>query len=486
VVYKYISKRKINEGDNIMKTYKSKISSSCNSRFVFSCVLAMLISTFTFLLCGCGSKQYRVFGGRKVGQKGQISKEELREELNNFEEFWTDRYGTAMVEIEEFMPDVRTRNTTLRLRVRIPEALHTMLEHQDPIIAFIETWGLCLRTTQYFESGAGSRFFGEHQDIIIRAAKDIETEMERIGQLFLNENMFNETRSNIRTFAGANQIKDTYTNAVVYATAIKQDQPNPFVETISLPLAPFRAMEGVDRGAVAINRFTDTAQNFTDIVERLPETTKWQMQLLFYDLEETDTIKSFVESTQKISDSSVKLVQTTENLPQRIREEATILIQEIDEKQQNIKTTLQQAETTAVAVESALQNSVKAANAFDDTADTITSTINALDGAAKSTTEAVLEIQQLIPKREPGTEPSFKITDVRDAAVEVANTANEIRTVTADLSALLASDDLDRLTSVGQKMTNLVTWRITFLIVFAFALALGYRFLVVRYAPVKK
>ncbi|MHC5076282.1 MAG: hypothetical protein ACYTFM_07625, partial [Planctomycetota bacterium] len=64
--------------------------------------------------------------------------------------------------------------------------------------------------------------------------------------------------------------------------------------------------------------------------------------------------------------------------------------------------------------------------------------------------------------------------------------ANEIRTVTADLSALLASDDLDRLTSVGQKMTNLVTWRITFLIVFAFALALGYRFLVVRYAPVKK
>jgi hypothetical protein len=471
-----------------MKTYKSKskTSFSRNSGFAISCVLVVLISTFTFLLCGCGGKEYRVFGGRKVGQKGQITKEELREQLNNFEGFWSNRYGSAMTDIEEFMPDVRTRNTILRIRVRIPEALHTMLEHEDSIIAFIETWGLCVRTTQYFESGAGRNFFGEHQDIIVRAAKDIESEIERIGQLFMNENLLSETRSNIRTFAGANPIKGTYANAVVYATAVKQNQPNPFVETISLPLAPFRAMEGVDKGALAINRFTDTAQNFTDVVERLPETTKWQMQLLFYDLEETDTIKSFVESTNKISNSSVKLAQTTEDLPQRIREEATILIEEIDEKQQNIQTTLQQAETTAVAVDNALQNSVIAANAFADTTDSITSTTNSWESAAKASSEAVKEIQKLIPKREPGTEPSFKITDVRDAAIEVANTSNQIRTLTADFSALLASDDLDKLTSVGQKLTNLITWRIAFLIVFAFVLALGYRFLVVRYAPVKK
>jgi hypothetical protein len=438
------------------------------------------------MMCGCGGKEYRVFGGRKVGQKGQITKEELREELNNFEDFWSNRYGSAMTDIEEFMPDVRTRNTILRIRVRVPEALHSMLEHEDPIIAFIETWGLCLRTTQFFESGAGRNFFGEHQDIIIRAAKDNEAEMERIGQLFMNENLLSETRSNIRTFAGANPIKGTYANAVVYATAVKKDEPNPFVETISLPLAPFRAMEGVDRGALAIDRFTDTAQNFTDVVERLPEITKWQMQLLFYDLEETDTIKSMVESTNKISDSSVKLTETAENLPQRIREEASILLEELDEKQHNIQTTLQQAETTAVAVDSALQNSVKAANAFDNTVDSITSTTNSWQDAAKATTEVVQEIQILIPKREPGTESSFKITDVRDAAIEVGNSANQIRTLTADFSTLLASDDLDKLTSVGQELTNLITWRIAFLIVFAFVLALGYRFLVVRYAPVKK
>ncbi|MHC4271675.1 MAG: hypothetical protein ACYST2_05125 [Planctomycetota bacterium] len=462
-----------------MKTNKSKTSFMRNNVFVNSCIIALLISTFTFLLCGCGGKEYRVFGGRKVRQKGMITKEELREELNNFEDFWSNRYSSAMTDLEEFMPDVRTRNTILRIRVRIPEALHTMLEHEDTIIAFIETWGLCVRTTQYFESGAGRNFFGEHQDIIVGAAKDIETEIERIGQLFMNENLLSETRSNIRTFAGANPIKGTYTNAVVYATAVKKDQPNPFVETISLPLAPFRAMEGVDRGALAIDRFTHTAQNFTDVVERLPETTKWQMQLLFYDLEETDTIKSFVESTQKISDSSIKLAQSTEDLPQRIREEATILIEEIDEKQQNIQTTLQQAETTAVAIDSALQNSVKAANAFDNTVDSITMTTNSWQEAAKATTEAIQEIQNLIPKREPGTESSFKITDVRDVAQEVGNTVNQI-------SSLLASDDVEKLSSLAQNLTNRITWRIAFLIVFAFILALGYRFLVVRYAPVKK
>ncbi|MHC4187918.1 MAG: cyclin family protein, partial [Planctomycetota bacterium] len=257
-------------------------------------------------------------------------------------------------------------------------------------------------------------------------------------------------------------------------------QPNPFVETISLPLAPFRAMEGVDRGALAIDRFTHTAQNFTDVVERLPETTKWQMQLLFYDLEETDTIKSFVESTQKISDSSVKLAQSTEDLPQRIREEATVLIEEIDEKQQNIQTTLQQAETTAVAIDSALLNSVKAANAFDNTVDSITSTTNSWEIAAKATTEAIQEVQNLIPKREPGTKSSFQITDVRDAAIEVSNTAKEIRTVTADLSTLLATDDLDKLTSMAQKLTSHITRRIAFLIILIFVLTFGYRILSIR------
>ncbi|MHC4279825.1 MAG: hypothetical protein ACYSUJ_06700 [Planctomycetota bacterium] len=87
-----------------MKTNKSKTSFYRNSRFAISFVLVVLISTFTFLLCGCGGKEYRVFGGRKVGQKGMITKEELREELNNFEDFWSNRYSSAMTDIEEYMP----------------------------------------------------------------------------------------------------------------------------------------------------------------------------------------------------------------------------------------------------------------------------------------------------------------------------------------------------------------------------------------------
>ncbi|MHC4757343.1 MAG: hypothetical protein ACYTE8_01675 [Planctomycetota bacterium] len=463
-----------------MKTNESKRTFTRNACITASCLLAVIITVFSLFICGCRSRDYRVFRGQRVGQKGQISLEELREELNNFEDFWTNTYSFAINDIEKFMPDVRTRNTTLRLRVRIPEALHTMLEHQDPIIAFLETWGLCVRTTQYFESGAGRDLFGEHQKIIIRAAKDNEAEIERIGELFLDNQLFNETKTNLKTFAATNPIQETYSKAIVYATAVKQGEPNPFVETISLPLAPFRAMEGVDRGAIAIDRFTDTAQNFTNVVEKLPETSRWQMQLLFYDLEDTDTIKSIVESTNKISDSSAKLAQTADILPQRIRDEAVILIEEVDKKQKNIQTTLQQAENTAVAVDSALQNAVNAANAFDDTADTVTSTTNSWQQAAKATTEAIHEIQNLIPKREPGTESSFKITDVRDAAEEFGQTVTHVRDLTADLNTLIASEDFQSLYSLAMKLPNKITWRLALLILLTFLLTLGYRFISVR------
>ena len=120
-------------------------------------------------------------------------------------------------------------------------------------------------------------------------------------------------------------------------------------------MTPFRAIEGVDRTASAVNRFTDTAERFSDIVSELPESSRWQLQLLLYDLEETDMTKSFLASIAQFSESSSRLSKSVEELPKQLREALSQFTEETDEKQENLRKTLEQAEKTTLAINNALQ-----------------------------------------------------------------------------------------------------------------------------------
>jgi hypothetical protein len=424
------------------------------------------------MLCGCAEGPGRMFGRGAAPTAGRMSKEKLRDELDNFQEFFRNNTSQALIEIEQRQPTVRTNRTVLLLRTRANQALQSMLEHDDPIIAFIETWGLCVRTTQYFEEGHGSRFFGEHQHFIVEAIKRNEAEIERIGGLLLDDEMFAGTRRNIHAFAGANPIKDTYSNGVVYATQVRTGEPNPYVDVVTLPLAPFEALRGVDRTALAIDKFSNTAARFSDVVEGFPETSKWQMQLLLYDLEETEMAKSFLASVSQLSESSARLAETAENLPQEIRQQLSELIEEVDARQANIQATLQQAEKTA--------------ETFARTAEGANQAAQQWDAAAKSTALALQEFAKLKPPKKKTIEPAkpFDILEYRDTIEAAAKTANELRELAVEIRTLAEPDFIDatlgQTTKQARGLTNYIFWRAALLAVLVFALALVYRIIINR------
>jgi hypothetical protein len=59
-------------------------------------------------------------------------------------------------------------------------------------------------------------------------------------------------------------------------------------------------------------QFSDTAERFSKIVAELPESSRWQLQLLLLDLEETSMTKSFLNSLSLLSESSVRLEKSVE------------------------------------------------------------------------------------------------------------------------------------------------------------------------------
>ncbi|MHC4648443.1 MAG: hypothetical protein ACYTBJ_23540, partial [Planctomycetota bacterium] len=303
------------------------------------CLLGLVIGLSVLVLFGCGQKAHRVIGGRRTPKAAQVSKEELRKALNSFEEYAAAKNSQVATELDRLFPNLKARKANLIRKTRLRQAFRTMLDHEDPIIAFIETWGLCARVGYYLREGDGAGLYGEYQSLAADSWQEIEDRIERIGRQFLDEDIYAETRDNIHDFARANPIRGTFGNLVVYATEVKPGQAGAFETVVGIPMAPFSAMKGVDRAALAIYGVQGSVERFSDIVEELPEAAQWQMLMLLMEMEEIEAVKSVLTSMSQVSDSSVKFVDAAEKLPERLREQTSILVKEIDAGQANIQAT---------------------------------------------------------------------------------------------------------------------------------------------------
>ena len=429
-----------------------------------------------FLLEGCGSKGNRTIGSGMTPTTGQISKQELRERLDKFREFYKATLRQVANELDERVPSAKTEKTTLQMRARMVQGINAMLDNDDSIVAFIETWALCTRFRMYLEEGEGSSLFGDGHGIALNGSKRLEVEIQRIGVIFLKSDVFEAARKNVTEFANNNPFRGTFSNVIVYATEAQKDQPNPFVSVLKIPMTPFRAIEGVDRTASAIHHFSDTAERFSDIVAEMPESTRWQLQLLLFDLEEANMTKSFLSSLEQVSKSSASLEQSVQKLPEQLQEQLTKFVENIDKKQDGLQQTLQQAEKTSLAVSETLEKLDKTAGSIDVVVKDVNETIQAWETAATATGQVVQEFNKNKPSEKEAS--SFNITDYRDTAQQTSQAANDIKALLADIDDLLESRRYS-------SMLNGLLLRATGLVVLIFVLAVLYRIISVRLAIAK-
>lgn len=438
----------------------------------FGTIAAVILITLPVVsLTGCGPKDVRTIGSGLTPSDEQISKEDLREQLDKFAEYFKARLRQMSSDLYDRVPSKRTEKTTLQMRARMVQGLNVMLDQEDSVIAFIETWALCSRFRAYLEEGEGASLYGDGQKIAVSYARQIEAEIEQIGRVFLKEDVFETARKNINEFANANPIKGAFTGVTIFATEAQKGQTNPFMSVIKIPMTPFRAIEGVDRTASAVNRFTDTAERFSDIVSELPESSRWQLQLLLYDLEETDMTKSFLASIAQFSESSGRLSKSVEELPKQLREELSQFIEDTDEKQENLRKTLEQAEKTTLAITSTLQQLDKTSGSLGIVAKDVTQTTQAWESAAKTTGDVIQELNKM--KAPPGKTQSFDINEYRLAAEQTSQAANDIEKLLSSIDGLLISQNYNR-------AINALTWRAIGLILFVFAIVVLYRVISIR------
>jgi hypothetical protein len=412
----------------------------------------MVLFLGTVALIGCSTTQQSSQSQKSVSGNRLISKEELRDQLNGFADSFKLSINALVDEIVKKTESKPVQMQSLNMRTRVLDGLNAMLQQDDSVAAFLDTWALCVRFRLFLEEGNGSFLYGENQAFVIETAKSIEGRIEEIGKLFLAEDLYRMTRENLNEFARSNPINSTLSNLMLYATKVKKNGQSPFLSILSIPMEPFRAFGGVDRTATAIGRFADSANRFSDILAELPESSRWQLLMFLYELEETEMAKSLVSSTAKLSDSSERLAQSSEQLPQRIRKELSALLDEIDDKQANLQATLTQAQKTAESVQIAVDKVKDVSASLDQTAQQIQNTADAWKDAAKATGDAVKEAAVFRPAE--GSPPStFDIKDYQVTAQSITEAAKELRAATVEMRTLA---DLKWVSDI----TGILVWRI--------------------------
>ncbi len=441
------------------------------------CLVTVVLSLV--VLSGCGGSK-RTVGRGQAPIKGQISKEELRDELDRFERLFISRMRQTADEINEASGARRTKRTNTRMQTKIVEALNAMAASEDSVAAFFDTWALVVRLRLYFEEGAGRSVHGDQQSQVIAFIDTAEENIDRIGQLFLKPKQFEELKKNVYRFAQQHAIERDYANLVVYVTQEKKEEAGVLMQTLRIPMAPIRALEGVDNTANAIHKVSDSVDRFTDIAEQMPESTRWQMSILVDDFEDSEMTQAFLKSLDDFSKSSTQLVEVLDTMPQQMRTELLTVLEESDQSQQQLQTTMQNAVEASAHVEKMLAQLNTTSQALNITAQQANDAAVAWKNASDSIQELVLLFKG--KPRAPNTPPGFGMRDFDTMLLNAGQTADKVGNAVAQLQQTVDTAEIQK--QLRSLIDNII-WRLFELVLAVLVLIWGSRFVIKKLQTAK-
>ncbi len=408
------------------------------------------LAVLAVLLSGCASLPFRLpFTGRNGLERG-ISQEELTDELNAYAASFSGRVSTASEEISAGSQDPRVRRRALLWSLRMNPPVQEAAFLPNPQRGYVRVLTIAVMMRRYLTSGDGRALFGPAQEIAVSTAELLERDALAIGTRFLTSSELERVRREVDDIASRFPIQGTQFSLVQASQATEAVRSsNVLTEVATLPLAPFRALQGVDTGAAAVRDFNQTARRFATIVSALPEELRGEMQLLLFDAEELQAVKQSLAAIESAAASADRASLAMEQLPADLR---AIL-------DDQVRSILVDSEGTVSQAAQAVAEAREIAAPLQET--------------ALQLREASALWREILGPHEQGPRgPDERPFDVREweaAAQSIGASAVELRGLAAELEGLSGSAGVDRL-----------FWRAVALLVLFFALLLAYRVLAAR------
>jgi hypothetical protein len=416
----------------------------------------VLALTFLLLLAGCSSIKFP-FLHRIPGMGEELTLEGLQQALAFQASSFAGTVSTAADDITSATRDRRIRKNALLWRLHMVPVAQRAAFQADPRAGYVQSLLVTVLQRRYFETGDGRDLFGAQQGVAIEAARRLEQQAVEIGQRFLKPSKLSTIVAEANEYAEKYPIQGREFSMQRVLSGVEDLQESEIINTVlSIPLAPFRALEGVDSGAQAIRDFNLTARRFTDVVAQLPEQTRGELELFLYDFEDRETVVESLAALESLATSADRASATVEGLPADLR----------------------------ASLEATLKDSRSTVAQLAATAEQLRALAGPLDSAAQNLRDASLAWREVIGSQaeraaEPNTGPPFDVREWGSAATAIGDAATKLRGLALEAGTLSSSDVL---TSALDRSIDRAFWRGIELLALFFGLLIAYRLIASRLA----
>jgi hypothetical protein len=406
------------------------------------------------------------------GEQG-VTQEELRSDLLDFSSRFAVLVTEAADRISTATGDTRQRRLSLLWKVRIPPLAREAASNRNPRTGYVEALTIAVAHRQYFQDGAGASLFGAQQPIALATAEEIEQSALKLGQSFLPAAKLAELHAEVEELAKQHPIRGEFLRESIQVGLSNAETGGAFDDIIGIPMAPFRAIAGVESGAQAIHEFNATAAQFTEIVGQLPQRMRWQMELLSYDLQEQGgVLEQSLKSFDTVAQSADRLSIVAEKAPEDMRQTIVAISDELEQRSKTLKALL-------VEYRAAIADTGTTVGNVAPLVEGIAKTSEQLNQAGVAWSALVAELNKPSPPLPPGTPPPkpFDIADYEKTAIAIRSTAEEVRGLLSDVQKVeggVTNSFADRLLRNG-----------LILIAAFFAALLAYRWIAARISPAR-
>lgn len=496
----------------------------CHRRAAARWTIRLLI--FSAVLGGCQSSPTEPESKGATQQSGLkeaigINPLKLKSELVSFMDASLAESIAAYTDIASEYRERRIREHCLRFKMRRLDFYLTLSTVEDPREVFILNWTAFVNIRQFVTEGSGKENLGQAQARMEALSRKFEADIIALGYRHFSKEIIDAAKDDIEEAA----LEFSWDSPLASDAVLQEARDDTdLVRILLLPLKPISSLGNIGKlgnTPEAIDRFTDTANDFSLVIRYLPERFRWQMQMLLLEMESSGPAAAMIKQTQSVQQSVQDLIALFETMPANMRNEFEKSIEATEKSLPEFRSTLKEArvlaETTHAMVEDVNRTTLQA----EKMAIQFTETAEAFEVAAAEIRGLIADVREWRNPGEPNG-PSLSDSPERDSGVSspqgqkdylapkqgdsegqrrggsvakdyeqtaesIKAAAQEVRTLVSELQEPVNEEgSLRQVAGEFRALIKSVFWHAVALVGIIFTLALAYRFATYRLATKRK
>jgi hypothetical protein len=231
----------------------------------------------------------------------QVSQQQVRLATHVFVGRFSGVVENAADEIIAATDDPAVRRNAILWKISAVSVGQRAAFQEDPLAGYLDLWILCEQMEQFFMEDSGKDLFGEHQQIAVRASRQIADEAESLAKGMVVDGDVSYARRTIDEWVDENPLDnilfDRISTRLLVADVMKQQGKGAFAAIGSLD-----------------ETVSDVVDRSTFYAEYLPKMAFWEVELLLDEVIERNDIQRVIVNSDELAEALTRIADAADAL----------------------------------------------------------------------------------------------------------------------------------------------------------------------------